>query len=117
MARTTTAAAKATTAAPTTAKSRMWKDGTRRGIVYVEERVAAEKVIAALRPATVATPPQAGRSAPRRRTAALVPSPAEQELGGPAMAVYLDRRGKPFAWQIPFPLDAWDRVTALVNAE
>jgi len=34
-----------------------------------------------------------------------------------AMAVYLDRRGKPFAWQIPFPLDAWDRVTALVNAE
>ncbi len=107
-----------------TKKSRMWKDGARRGIVYVEEREAAEKVMA-LRGA--ANPVPAGRAAfqLRRRTAsvasrsAVVPiSPVEAELKGrAAMAVYLDRKGKPFAWQIPFALEDWDRVVALVGSE
>jgi hypothetical protein len=120
----------------TMTKTRMWKDGTRRGIVYVEARDAAEKVMA-LRPAppapssgSVAATPARG---PRRRNggsavnnAAPVPAPgarqpaappprAETELVGAAMAVYLDRKGKPFAWQIPFDIADWDRVTALVG--
>lgn len=121
--------------------SRMWKDGTRRGIVYVEERAAAEQVMALHcggsgdNAAHVAEPADvlaAGRRAPRRRDtgAAVVAvpaakaarpakpgalAPAEAELSGPAMAVYLDRKGKPFAWQIPFALDDWDRVSVLVG--
>ena len=105
-------------------KSRMWKDSARRGIVYVEEREAAEKVMALQSSAPTAAP---ASHAPqqRRRTASLagrasgggVPvSPAEAELKSrAAMAVYLDRKGKPFAWQIPFAMEHWDRVTALVN--
>lgn len=106
-------------------KSRMWKDGARRGIVYVEEREAAERVMA-LRGA--APPAPAGRVLPsHRRTTSLAKRPAgggvpiapgEAELKGcAAMAVYLDRKGKPFAWQIPFALEDWDRVTALVGVE
>ena len=117
------------------AKTRMWKDGTRRGIVYVEERDAAEKVMA-LRPVPAAPSSVAAttqqRSARQRRSSSTVaakaaatitatstrhvaPPRVETELAG-AMAVYLDRKGKPFAWQIPFDIADWDRVTALVGA-
>ncbi len=116
----------------TAKKSRMWKDGARRGIVYVEEREAAEKVMALQSgwAAAAAPAPLPGRASQqqRRRTASLASntvgktvspvSHAEAELKGcAAMAVYLDRKGKPFAWQIPFAIEHWDRVTRLVGAE
>lgn len=85
--------------------SRVWKDG-RRGIAYVEGREIAEQVIA-----------MAGRRAapvlPRR---AATSGRSDAALMG-AMAVYSDRRGRPFAWQIPFDIGHWDRVTALVGEE
>ena len=96
--------------------NRMWKDGTRRGIVYVESREAAEKVmaVAKLKSAGRAAATKSASESPgtRRRAAQ---APAEVFLEG-AMAVYLDRRGRPFAWQIPFDITDWDRVTALVGA-
>jgi hypothetical protein len=81
--------------------NRIWKDGTRRGIAYVEGREAAERVMAI-----------AGRGTPggaNRRAADM-----EASLGG-AMAVYADRKGRPFAWQIPFDIGQWDRIAALVD--
>lgn len=87
--------------------SRVWRDGTRRGIVYVEGRETAERVLE-----------MTGRgglekSAPRRRLPkTTVPVPLEG-----AMAVYTDRRGRPFAWQIPFDISHWERVTALVDVD
>lgn len=117
----------------TAKKSRMWKDGARRGIVYVEEREAAEKVMALQSGwAAAAAPTTTGRAPQRQRSTASLAgasseagggngmpvSLAEAELKGcAAMAVYLDRKGKPFAWQIPFPMEHWDRVTRLVGAE
>ena len=113
----------------TTKKCRMWKDSARRGIVYVEEREAAEKVMALGSVGGGAAAPPARASQQRRSTLSVtgaagrvappVPaSPGEAELrGSAAMAVYLDRKGKPFAWQIPFAMEFWDRVTALVGAE
>ena len=108
-------------------KSRMWKDGARRGIVYVEEREAAEKVMA-LRGATNPAPANRVFASRRRSTASLAGRPADVRVpvlpageadltGHAAMAVYLDRKGRPFAWQIPFAMEDWERVTALVGAE
>ena len=107
--------------------SLMWKDGTRRGIVYVEGREAAEKVLAvAKRPVVnrhakeAALPKSIGKDTkgPKRVTraaSARQPAPAESFLEG-TMAVYVDRRGRPFAWQIPFDIADWDQVTAAVGA-
>jgi hypothetical protein len=81
--------------------NRVWKDGTRRGIAYVEGREAAEQVMVI-----------AGRGTPgaaNRR-----PVDMEASMGG-AMAVYSDPKGRPFAWQIPFDIRCWDRIAALVN--
>lgn len=86
----------------------LWKDGTRRGIAYVEEREVAEQVLAA-----------AGRAVPapvgdgKRRGAVSAPEAVPEG----AMAVYLDRRGRPFAWQIPFDIGRWERIAALVGTE
>lgn len=98
--------------------STVWKDGTRRGIVYVEEKETAERVMAALAGrrgggASPGAPPPAKRKAGAAGAAAA----AEAPLGEGAMAVYLDRKGRPFAWQIPFDLGQWDRVAALVGNE
>lgn len=75
--------------------SRIWKDGARRGIAYVEDRVVAEQVLCA--------------AGCQKRRAGGMPEGA--------MAVYLDRRGRPFAWQIPFDIGNWERIAALVGAE
>ena len=86
--------------------NRLWKMGTRRGIAYVEGRAAAERVLLASgQPPTViiATP-------------ATVPANSRAVPEG-LMAVYCDRRGKPFAWQIPFDVRVWDAVVAAVEGE
>jgi hypothetical protein len=85
--------------------SRIWKDGMRRGIAYVEGREVAERVM---------------EIAGRRKAEAAVPVPrkaandVEVALVG-AMAVYADKKGKPFAWQIPFDIGHWDAVSALLT--
>jgi hypothetical protein len=94
--------------------SRVWKDGTRRGIVYVEGREAAEQVMQAT--GRVAPPAPVKTRTRRAGHVAGGPGPEETAMNG-AMAVYLDRKGKPFAWQIPFDIGHWDRVAALVDAE
>jgi hypothetical protein len=106
-------------------KSRMWKDGARRGIVYVEEREAAEKVMAlrgatnrlrrtaSLRHAAASTASLAGRPRCPRRCCRR----RGRSRGPRGHGVYLDRKGKPFAWQIPFAMEDWERVTALVGAQ
>ena len=86
--------------------SKVWKDGTRRGIAYVEGREVAEQVLLA---AGRGSSPAAGKT--KRRAAE---APADERLDG-AMAVYLDRRGRPFAWQIPFDIGHWERITALIG--
>jgi hypothetical protein len=68
----------------------MWKDGTRRGIVYVEGKETAERVLLA-----------AGRD--------------EGKLRESAMAIYQDKRGKVFAWQIAFDIGRWDSVAAICH--
>jgi hypothetical protein len=82
--------------------NRVWKDGTRRGIAYVEGREAAQQVLEI-----------AGRQTPAAAGTRRV-SNAEAEMGG-AMAIYSDPKGRPFAWQIPFDIGCWDRISALVN--
>ena len=81
--------------------SRMWKLGTRRAMAYVEGEETARKVCEA-----------AGRGLgeiPRRRLKG-----AEAHLRG-AMAVYIDGKGRPFAWQIPFDARCWDAVEVLLS--
>jgi hypothetical protein len=89
--------------------NRVWKVGTRRGIAYVEEREIAEQVLAA-----TGRSPEALTAPPPRRAASATKPAAEAQLDGGAMAVYSDRKGKPFAWQIPFDVGCWDAVTAVV---
>ena len=88
---------------------RVWKDGTRRGIAYVEGREAAQQVIEMAGRVPAPSPERA-----RRKMASS--SAADGPLDG-AMAVYMDRRGKPFAWQIPFDIGCWERIAALVGNE
>lgn len=79
---------------------KVWKVSTRRGMAYVEGWERAERVLSA-----------AGReSGPPRRGAG-----AEALMVG-AMAVYLDPRGRPFAWQIPFDLTCWKSVCDAAHA-
>ena len=82
----------------------IWKEGARRGIAYVEDKDTAEQIM---------------QIAGRRRTeavkrAASLDAVQESALNG-AMAVYVDKIGRPFAWQIPFDLGQWDRVAAAVD--
>ena len=89
--------------------NRVWKDGTRRGIAYVEGRAVAERIMV-----LVGRRRENTAAAPIRRR--LTPSVSQDEaaLEG-AMAVYSDRRGRPFAWQIPFEIGKWDQVAAVVS--
>ena len=86
--------------------SKVWKDGTRRGMAYVEGKETARKVMEVTGRLPVV-------QAPRRRTAS---ANGDAPMEG-AMAVYTDRRGRPFAWQIPFDIRCWDSVTAMVSVE
>ena len=81
-------------------QSRVWKDGMRRGIAYVEGRETAEQVRSALGKEDLAAGRRIGR---------------DDALTGIAMAVYLDNRGRPFAWQFTFDIALWERVAALVE--
>ena len=77
----------------------IWKDGMKRGMVYVEGWEMAAKVLT-----------MTGRFAELTRKTQL----SDETLSG-AMAVYADAKGRPFAWQIPFPVAEWERVEALLN--
>jgi hypothetical protein len=86
-----------------TESSRLWKVGTRRGMVYAEGRDLAERILSLSGQAN--TTEIVGKS---RKP------PVETILPG-TMAVYTDRKGKPFAWQIAFDLQHWDSVCAMVG--
>jgi len=79
--------------------SRVWKDGTRRGIAYVEGREAAERALTA---------------AGRMPVAAVLPRASKNGVAAldGAMAVYTDQKGRPFAWQFPFDIKEWEAVRA-----
>ncbi|WP_309709258.1 hypothetical protein [Armatimonas sp.] len=80
--------------------ARLWKIGTRRAMAYVEGRENRDLLLTA-----------AGKlPEPVKRGASL-----EAELRG-AVAVYTDRKGKPFAWLIAFDPGRWDEVSALVGS-
>ena len=83
----------------------IWKEGARRGIAYVEDKETAEQImqIAGRR-----------RAADAKRAASLE-AVQESALNG-AMAIYTDKIGRPFAWQIPFDLGQWDKVAAAVDS-
>ena len=70
--------------------SQIWKLNGRRGIVYIEGKKVAEQVM-------------------------VLCGEKETQLSEQAMAVYIDPRGRPFAWQIPFDLARWDTVSAAVE--
>lgn len=70
--------------------NRVWKLNGRRGIAYLEDKAVAEWLISL-----------SGCEAAK--------------LPDMAMAVYKDRRGRTFAWQIPFDLSQWDTVSARVE--
>ena len=44
-------------------------------------------------------------------------APAEEIALDGAMAVYSDKRGKPFAWQIPFDIGYWEKVAEELGVE
>ena len=92
---------------------RLWKVGTRRGMAYAEGRELAERILSASGQACVSSESVEPVTGGKRKTAN---SPADSLLPG-TMAVYLDRRGKPFAWQIAFDVRYWDTVSAMVNGE
>ncbi len=80
-------------------------------MAYAEGRELAERILSASRQAGVL-----GESAEQVEGKRKAASPADNLLPG-TMAVYLDRRGKPFAWQIAFDVCYWDTVSAMVNGE
>jgi hypothetical protein len=96
--------------------SRVWRDGTRRGIAYVEDREAAQQVMEIAGRRAPGPGPGAGPRDGKTKGRPVARPAADAPLDG-AMAVYLDRRGRPFAWQIPFDIGHWDRVAALVGTE
>ena len=87
-----------------TAAARLWKVGVRRGMAYVEGKAVAERVLSATGEAASldALAPSGVRGGRR---------PPEQFLPG-TMAVYLDHRGRPFAWQIGFDMRNWEAVAS-----
>ncbi len=81
----------------------VWRIGTRRAMVYVEGKESAQRVLEAAGSATAT-------AAPRRRQ---LVGPEAHLVG--AMAVYLDRKGKPFAWQILFDATRLPEVQAVLQ--
>lgn len=53
-----------------------------------------------------------GTTQTRRR---IPTAPAEEIALDGAMAVYSDKRGRPFAWQIPFDIKCWEKVAAVLG--
>ena len=72
--------------------NQIWKLNGRRGIVYVEGKGTAERVLGLC-------------------------GEEIANLSDRAMAIYSDRRGRAFAWQIPFDLTQWDTVSAMVEEQ
>ena len=72
--------------------SKVWKLNGRRGIAYVEGKETAERVVALC----------------GGNTAAI-------KLPDMAMAEYRDKKGRAFAWQIPFDLSRWDAVSEVIG--
>lgn len=79
-------------------------------MAYAEGRELAERILSASGQAGTVEE-AAGQAEGKRRAAN---APTDNLLPG-TMAVYLDRRGKPFAWQIAFDVSYWDTVAAMVN--
>jgi len=71
----------------------VWKLNGRRGIAYVEGKEAAEKILALL------AQDEAG----------------VKKLPDAAMAEYRDKKGRAFAWQIPFDLSRWSVVAGAMG--
>ncbi|MGC4045265.1 MAG: hypothetical protein QM758_15850 [Armatimonas sp.] len=84
----------------------VWKIGTKRAMVYVEGKETAQRVLEA---AGTAPPESASPTTRRPRLVGV-----EAYLQG-AMAVYLDRKGKPFAWQILFDASRLPAVEAALQ--
>ena len=78
---------------------RVWKVGTRRGIAYVEGREMAEQIASLT-----------GRVLPPPITVRKTNADA-----GSVMAIYTDRKGKAFAYQIVFDLSNWDKITSMLG--
>lgn len=78
----------------------VWKVTSRRGVAYVEGRDAAERVLAAV----------------GREPGGVKAKAWDKSLLG-AMAVYLDRKGKPFAWLVPFDWVDCERVSAAAGVQ
>jgi|GEM_PF-2248457 len=103
----------------------VWKVGTRRAIAYVEGRAAAERVLALTGRGAATAPDDAAAAAggpPNRaknRRAERDRAREQEKDGGlpGAMAVYTDRRGRPFAWQIPFDVGHFETVARVVEEE
>lgn len=72
--------------------------------MYVEGRENAERLLTVMGRRQADAPPK-----PRRG------EKGEAELLDGTMAVYSDRKGRPFAWQIPFEIGWWDQVTAAMH--
>lgn len=83
-------------------ESVVWKVTSRRGVAFVVGREAAERVLAAVGRAVVV----GGKKV----------RDADRPLLG-AMAVYLDRKGKPFAWLVPFDWADCERVSAAAGVQ
>jgi hypothetical protein len=80
----------------------VWRIGTRRAMVYVEGKESAQRVLEA-----------AGTTAPVASRRRQLVGPEAYLVG--AMAVYLDRKGKPFAWQILFDATRLPEVEAVLQ--
>lgn len=68
-----------------------WRLNNRYGVVYIEDRKLADAVMN-----------MSGRQ-PSSKTA--------------VMATYLSAKGKPFAWQVMFEMDKWERVSQVMGLE
>lgn len=90
--------------------ARLWKVGVRRGMAYVEGKVEAERVLCAagLETLTLAVPVSSAHVA--KGTVGVAGKRKHEELLPGAMAVYSDRKGRAFAWQICFDLRDWEAV-------
>ena len=94
--------------------ARCWKDGARQGIAYVENAEIAERVMA-LRANGMGNSAAAAQAAAPRKSGVAGTNAKKPHLPPGAMAVYADKKGKPFAWQIAFALRDWETVTALLG--
>jgi len=88
--------------------TRLWKVGVRRGMVYSEGKDLTERILSVSGGAAVV---DGAADVVRARRAAM-----ERFLPG-TMAVYCDKKGRPFAWQIAFDIRHWDSVSEMVGSD